>query len=179
MDENLSEPEEKIGDGFINRVIARMKELGLSQADVARRGKFNNAFVSDMIRGRKLTLRAYNYTRLADALVMNEEYLRTGHGEVGPAAAEATLIMRQKNHAANPASTLSDEVLVRWLRHPIAFTTDDREAAFLSQSAELVYMTVPKFNRVLALLKEASARISMKAAIDDTREDEDAPSPGI
>ena len=34
------------------RVAARMAELGLSQADIARRGRFNATFVSDLLRGK-------------------------------------------------------------------------------------------------------------------------------
>lgn len=60
------------------RVATRMAELGLSQADIARRGRFNATFVSDLLRGKKLTLRSGNYTRLARALLTTEAYLRTG-----------------------------------------------------------------------------------------------------
>ncbi|MCP8883367.1 hypothetical protein NIM87_07645 [Devosia sp. XJ19-1] len=60
------------------RVAARMAELGLSQADIARRGRFNATFVSDLLRGKKLTLHAGNYGRLARALLTTQAYLQTG-----------------------------------------------------------------------------------------------------
>lgn len=55
-----------------------MAELGLSQSDIARRGRFNATFVSDLLRGKKLTLHAGNYGRLARALLTTEAYLQAG-----------------------------------------------------------------------------------------------------
>lgn len=60
------------------RVATRMTELGLTQADIARRGRFNATFVSDLLRGKKLTLHSGNYARLARALLTTEAYLRMG-----------------------------------------------------------------------------------------------------
>lgn len=74
------------------RVAARMAELGITQADVARRGRFNATFVSDLLRGKKLTLHSGNYARLARALLTTETYLRIGtqpsDPEIGRIAAE-------------------------------------------------------------------------------------------
>lgn len=60
------------------RVEQRMGELGISQAEVARRGRFNRAFISDIIVGRKVKLRDKNYVRLAQALLTTPQYLRFG-----------------------------------------------------------------------------------------------------
>lgn len=60
------------------RVSVRMAELGLSQSDIARRGRFNATFVSDLLRGKKLTLHAGNYVRLARALLTTQAYLQVG-----------------------------------------------------------------------------------------------------
>jgi hypothetical protein len=60
------------------RVGKRMNELGISQAEVARRGRFNRAFVSDLIVGRKTKIRDQNYLRLAQALMTTPQYLRWG-----------------------------------------------------------------------------------------------------
>ncbi|MBO9591152.1 LexA family transcriptional regulator [Devosia sp.] len=60
------------------RVEQRMEDLGISQAEVARRGRFNRAFISDIIVGRKVKLRDRNYVRLAHALLTTPQYLRFG-----------------------------------------------------------------------------------------------------
>lgn len=60
------------------RIIERMNELGISQAEVARRGRFNRAFLSDLLRGRKQSIHPSNYTPLAKALLTTPLYLRTG-----------------------------------------------------------------------------------------------------
>ncbi|MCW5721761.1 MAG: helix-turn-helix domain-containing protein [Devosia sp.] len=60
------------------RVEERMKHLGLSQAEVARRGRFSRAFVSDILIGRKSDLRDQNYGKLAQALQTTVAFLRTG-----------------------------------------------------------------------------------------------------
>ena len=60
------------------RVSERMKHLGLSQAEVARRGRFSRAFVSDILIGRKSELRDQNYSKLAQALQTTIDFLRTG-----------------------------------------------------------------------------------------------------
>lgn len=59
-------------------VVNRMGELGLSQAEVSRRAGFNAAFMSDLLRGKKLRLHDANYNRLARALLTTEHYLQTG-----------------------------------------------------------------------------------------------------
>lgn len=71
------------------RVEKRMKELGISQAEIARRGRFNRAFISDIIVGRKVKLRDQNYVRLAQALSTTPQYLRLG---VLPSAEELALL---------------------------------------------------------------------------------------
>jgi transcriptional regulator with XRE-family HTH domain len=57
------------------RVVSRMEQLGLSQAEVARRGRFNRAFVSDLVRGKKQTLHSANLIKLARALETTPKYL--------------------------------------------------------------------------------------------------------
>lgn len=59
-------------------VVNRMGQLGISQAEVSRRAGFNAAFMSDLLRGKKVSLQDANYTRLARALLTTEIYLRTG-----------------------------------------------------------------------------------------------------
>ena len=77
------------GSTLAGRVSARMAELGLSQSDVARRGHFNATFVSDLLRGKKLTLHAGNYGRLARALLTTQAYLQAG---IQPSGAEVDRI---------------------------------------------------------------------------------------
>lgn len=85
------------------RVSARMAELGLSQADIVRRGRFNATFVSDLLRGKKLTLHAGNYGRLARALLTTEAYLRAG---TEPSVAE---VERIKAEVGLEAESILDE----------------------------------------------------------------------
>lgn len=61
------------------RVVARMEELGISQSEVARRGRFNRVFISDLVRGRKKSIHSSNYNRLARALLTTPDYLRDGN----------------------------------------------------------------------------------------------------
>lgn len=63
---------------LVKRILERMDQLGISQAEVARRGRFNRAFVSDLLRGKKQSIHDSNYVRLARALLTTPLYLRTG-----------------------------------------------------------------------------------------------------
>lgn len=74
----MSEQSNKAKTAIAQRVEQRMAELGISQAEVARRGRFNRAFISDIIVGRKVKLRDQNYVRLAQALLTTPQYLRLG-----------------------------------------------------------------------------------------------------
>lgn len=78
--------------GLAGRVERRMIELGISQAEVARRGRFNRAFISDLLVGRKTRLRDQNYLRLAQALLTTPQYLRWG---TPPSADEMALLGAQ------------------------------------------------------------------------------------
>lgn len=87
------------------RVTTRMAELGLSQADIARRGRFNATFVSDLLRGKKLTLHAGNYGRLARALLTTQAYLKTG---ARPSQAEVDRIKAEVGWQPEDTPTLPE-----------------------------------------------------------------------
>ena len=84
------------------RVSARMAELGLSQSDIARRGRFNTTFVSDLLRGKKLRLHAGNYGPLARALLTTEAYLKVG---TQPSEAEVERLKAQVGWQPEVASS--------------------------------------------------------------------------
>lgn len=58
-----------------DHVANRMKELGISALDVARRGRLEKTFVSDLLEGRKAAIRDRNLGRLAMALETDPEEL--------------------------------------------------------------------------------------------------------
>lgn len=60
------------------RVVERLKELGISQSEAARRAGFNRAYLSDLLSGKKANLHQNNYRRLAKALEMDLRFLMTG-----------------------------------------------------------------------------------------------------
>ena len=92
------------------RVEQRMSELGISQAELARRGRFNRAFVSDLLVGRKANVRDQNYVRLAQALLTTPKYLRWG---TPPTAEELALLGAQGLFPVPPQDeeTISQEDL--------------------------------------------------------------------
>ena len=102
------------------RVERRMTELGISQAEVARRGRFNRAFISDLLVGRKTKLRDQNYMRLAQALLTTPQYLRWG---TPPTADEIALLGAQgllpvPSSGEMPISPEDLEALDRAFREP-------------------------------------------------------------
>ena len=63
---------------FASRVRSRRKELGLSQAELAKRGKLSQTTISDIERGRNDASR--EIVELAVALQCSPEWLKTGQG---------------------------------------------------------------------------------------------------
>ncbi len=57
------------------RVKARMDALGLKQSDLARRSGLNRAFISDLVRGIKATVREDSLVHLARALSTSAAFL--------------------------------------------------------------------------------------------------------
>ena len=64
------------------RVRARIRQLGMSVADVAREASVNRSFVYDILRGKSLVPNLEKLTRVATVLKVELEWLLTGKGNV-------------------------------------------------------------------------------------------------
>jgi phage repressor protein C with HTH and peptisase S24 domain len=64
------------------RLRARIRQLGMSVAEVARGAEVNRSFVYDILRGRSQTPNIDKLNRIADALRVEPEWLLTGKGRV-------------------------------------------------------------------------------------------------
>jgi len=64
------------------RLRARISQLGLSVADVARAAEVNRSFVYDILRGRSLTPNIDKLRRIAEAVQVSTDWLLTGKGAI-------------------------------------------------------------------------------------------------
>ena len=64
------------------RLRARIRQLGMSVADVAREAGVNRSFVYDILRGRSRTPDLEKLTRIAGVLKVDPDWLLTGKGRV-------------------------------------------------------------------------------------------------
>ncbi|WP_412507298.1 XRE family transcriptional regulator [Roseovarius sp. SYSU LYC5161] len=64
------------------RLRARIRQLGMSVAKVARAAEVNRSFVYDILRGRSQTPNLDKLTRIADAVKVDREWLLSGKGRV-------------------------------------------------------------------------------------------------
>jgi len=64
------------------RLRARIRQLGMSVAEVARGAEVNRSFVYDILRGRSQTPNIDKLNRIADALRVEPEWLLSGKGRV-------------------------------------------------------------------------------------------------
>lgn len=64
------------------RIRARIRQLGMSVADVAREAGVNRSFVYDILRGKSLVPNLEKLTRVAAVLKVDLEWLLTGKGSV-------------------------------------------------------------------------------------------------
>ena len=64
------------------RLRARIRQLGMSVADVARESNVNRSFVYDILRGKSLVPNLEKLTRIAGVVKVELEWLLTGRGTV-------------------------------------------------------------------------------------------------
>lgn len=64
------------------RLRARIRQLGLSVAEVAREAGVNRSFVYDILRGRSHTPNLDKFTRVAQAVKVEVDWLLSGKGQV-------------------------------------------------------------------------------------------------
>ena len=64
------------------RLRARIRQLGMSVAEVARGAEINRSFVYDILRGRSQTPNIDRLNRIAETLKVEPEWLLTGKGRV-------------------------------------------------------------------------------------------------
>jgi transcriptional regulator with XRE-family HTH domain len=64
------------------RLRARIRQLGMSVADVAREAGVNRSFVYDILRGRSQVPSLENLTRIAKVVKVEPEWLVTGKGRI-------------------------------------------------------------------------------------------------
>jgi phage repressor protein C with HTH and peptisase S24 domain len=64
------------------RLRARIRQLGMSVAEVAREAGVNRSFVYDILRGRSQTPSLENLTRIAKVVKVEPDWLLTGKGRV-------------------------------------------------------------------------------------------------
>lgn len=64
------------------RLRARIRQLGMSVAEVARAADVNRSFVYDILRGRSLTPSVERLMRIAEVVLVSPEWLLTGKGTI-------------------------------------------------------------------------------------------------
>lgn len=64
------------------RLRARIRQLGMSVAEVARDAEVNRSFVYDILRGRSLTPSLDKLIRVSKVVLVSHEWLLTGKGDV-------------------------------------------------------------------------------------------------
>lgn len=79
------------GDGLTKRIRQRLSDLSIPQAEVARRTGWPPNFLSDLLHGRKKSVRPDNLRRLAAALETTTDFLRGATDDPGFAARSGEL----------------------------------------------------------------------------------------